>query len=253
MEPRPGQQGSPRGGSRRKWSRLISNTFLVAGAVCLFLAGFAYLTDPSRADMSLPRPVALADGADEALSSPTLTPSTSTPEPGGSVATAAPTILPTPTPTPAPVKIGVPVRVEIPSVGVDSKVQDIGTAWVDGQLIWETIPFIVGHYRSTAQAGQNGNAVFAGHVTSRNWGNVFIDLYKIKLGDEVLIYSDDTVFTYVVTRVRLVLPTETGVMDATPGPTATLITCGGDWIPEKHEYSHRLIVTAKLTAVKPIS
>jgi sortase A len=120
-------------------------------------------------------------------------------------------------------------------------------------VIWETIPFIVGHYRTTALAGQNGNAVFAGHVASRNWGNVFINLYEINVGDKIQIYTNDTIFTYTVSKIRLVLPTETSVMDPTQDPTVTLITCGGDWLPDQHDYSRRLIVSAKLTSFKPIT
>jgi LPXTG-site transpeptidase (sortase) family protein len=254
MEPRPDDQGSLRREPRRNWRRLFGDLLLVAGAVSMFLAGFAYFTDPSRADMSLPRPVALANATGEPTAVPTVglagAPPIATAMPTSPAATATPKTAPTPTAT--PVKTGVPVRIFIPSIGVDSKVQDIGTARVDGQLIWETIPYIVGHYRTSAQAGQNGNAVFAGHVTSQTLGNVFIDLYKVNLGDEVQVYSQDAVFTYTVSKVRLVLPTDTAVMDPTTDATATLITCGGDWIPAQHQYSRRLIVTAKLQSVKPI-
>ncbi len=124
---------------------------------------------------------------------------------------------------------------------------------VNGQLIWQTIPFIVGHYRTSAEAGQNGNAIFAGHVTSQTLGNVFLNLYKVELGDKVEIYTKNTVFTYKVNRVRLVLPTDTSVMNPTTDATATLITCAGDWIPSEHQYSRRLIVTAKLESAKPIN
>ena len=168
------------------------------------------------------------------------------------MATALPTATPTvtPTPTATPIPSGNPVRLVIPSLKVDSEVKEIGTAVQNGELIWETIPFIVGHYRTTAKAGEKGNAIFAGHVASRNWGNVFINLYKVKLGDEIQVYTDKAVFTYTASRVRLVLPTQTDVMNPTTDATITLITCGGDWIPEERNYSHRLIVNGKLTSVR---
>lgn len=125
----------------------------------------------------------------------------------------------------------------------------MGTRVENGELIWETIPFIVGHYRTTARAGEPGNAVFAGHVASRNWGNVFLDLYKIQLGAKIEVHTENAVFVYTVNRVRLVLPTQTDVMNPTPDATITLITCGGDWLPDEHNYSHRLIVNGKLTSV----
>ncbi len=252
MEPRPDRQESSRRGSRRNWPRLIGDLFLLAGAASLFLAGFAYFTDPSRAAMSLPRPVVLANATAGPAAAPTVPPPpTATAVPTTPAATATPTMTPVPTATPLPA--GVPVRIAIPSIGVDSKVQEIGTAMVNGELIWQTIPFIVGHYRTSAMAGQNGNAIFAGHVTSQTLGNVFLNLYKIGLGDKVEIYTGDTLFTYKVTRVRLVLPTDTSVMRSTPNATATLITCAGDWIQAEHQYSRRLIVTATLESAKPIN
>lgn len=134
----------------------------------------------------------------------------------------------------------------IPSIGVDSVVQEVGTYWEKGQLAWETVPFVVGHYRTTAKAGESGNAVFSGHVSSRNAGNVFRDLYKVQLGDQLEIHTADASFIYEVTDVRLVLPTETSVMNPTLDARATLITCAGEWIPTERAFSHRLIVTAKL-------
>jgi len=260
MERRPDGQESPTRGSRRNWPRLIGDLLLIAGAVSLFLAGFAYFADASRADMSLPRPVVLANATGGPAAEAASSPSMSTSVPTSPAATAAPTAAAAPTATPTvaaaptatPFTGGVPVRIVIPSIGVNSMVQEIGTAWVNGQLIWQTIPFIVGHYRTSAQAGQNGNAIFAGHVTSETLGNVFINLYKIGLGDEVEIQTNDTIFTYTVTRVKLVLPTDTSVMNPTPDATATLITCAGDWIPDQHQYSRRLIVTAKLMSAKSI-
>lgn len=118
-------------------------------------------------------------------------------------------------------------------------------------MIWETIPFLVGHYRTTAKAGEKGNAVFSGHVASRNWGNVFINLYKIEIADEVEVHTQDAVFTYSVNRVRLVRPTQIDVMDPTADATLTIITCGGDWLTDSQDYSHRLVVSAKLKSAKP--
>jgi LPXTG-site transpeptidase (sortase) family protein len=125
-------------------------------------------------------------------------------------------------------------------------VQEIGTYRVEGQVYWETVPFVVGHYKTTAKAGETGNAVFSGHVTSRNAGNVLKDLYRMKVGDEIKIYTEESEFTYEVIRVRLVPPTEVGVMDPTSDASVTLITCAGEWIPEKREFSQRLIILAKL-------
>jgi len=141
----------------------------------------------------------------------------------------------------------------IPSIGVDSGVQEAGTYWQNGQLLYETLPYLIAHYRMTAQAGALGNAVFSGHVVTRNYGNVFRDLYKIRVGDEVRILSSRYKYVYVVSGVREVSPTDVSVMNPTPDATATLITCSGEWIPDERQYSRRLIVVAKLKTVEPLS
>ncbi len=229
--------------------RLIGNMLLVAGVIALLLAGVSYFAVINGGDRVLPQPVALAGGsATEAARGaiPTAT-AAGTPEPTATaVATVVPTETSVPTPTPTPVKPGVPVRVVIPSIDVDSSVQEAGTYWLEKQLYYETLPFVVAHYRMTAKAGEKGNAVFSGHVTSRNAGNVFRDLYKVQIGDEVILYSEEDEYRYVVTDVRLVEPTDVSVMDPTPDATVTLITCAGEWIPAERQYSQRLIVTAKL-------
>lgn len=231
---------------------MLGDLLLLAGFVSLMVGAFTYVTDPARATMSLPRPVALAD--EEPTPTPTAEPAVTpaqTPVPAANLTpTAVPTATPAPAPTATPIPPGVPVRLAIPSIELDSEVKEIGTAYKNGELIWETIPFFVGHYRTTAKAGDKGNAVYSGHVASRNWGNVFINLYKVEVGDEVVVYTDEAVFTYTVSRVRLVLPSETSVMNPTPDATMTLITCAGDWIAERQDYSHRLIVSAKLKSAK---
>ncbi|MHB0870507.1 MAG: sortase [Chloroflexota bacterium] len=138
----------------------------------------------------------------------------------------------------------------IPSIDVDSPIQEIGTYQVDGQVYWETVPFIIGHYKTTAKVGDKGNAVFSGHVTSRNAGNIFKDLYKVKLGDEIQVFTEESEFIYEVSSIRLVPPTEISVMDPTPDATVTLITCAGEWVLEKREFTQRLIVVAKLKLAK---
>lgn len=242
---------------------MIGNLLLAAGMLCLVLAGFAYFTDLFAANRVLPQPVALAggDGAQAAAGSVELEVGTATREPEASPptvasATAEPTLAPRattiptetvlPAPSSTPAKPGAPIRMVIPSIGVDSEVKEAGTYTVAGQQYWTTLPFVVAHYNTTAVAGAKGNSVFSGHVTTPSAGNVFSELYRIGLGDEVRLFTKDGEFTYVVTRVRLVLPDDISVMDPTTDATATLITCAGEWIPAEKSYSQRLIVTAKL-------
>jgi len=243
---------------RGNWTQLVGTLLLGLGIVSLGLAALMYFVDPFAGDRVLPGPVALAQEATPGapIPSPMGTPvalAANTPEATAAAVastTPAPTATPSPTRPPAatavPLDPGSPVRMIIPRINLDSKVKDIGTYWEKGQLAWETVPFLVGHYRTTANAGEKGNGVFSGHVTSRNAGNVFADLYQIQMGDDVRLFTDENEFDYQVFDVKLVLPTETSVMDPTPDGTITLITCAGEWLPAERNYTHRLIVSARL-------
>ena len=188
---------------------------------------------------------------------------------------AAPTPRPTPTPAPAPEPIvpsdALPIpagllgteaeahvlpvpqkvpsvqalpakRLIIPTIGLDSKVIQLGTHLDKrGQLAWETAPFAIGHHRGTAGPGQNGNMVLSGHISSPNEGATFHRLPDVKVGEGVIVGTDERQYLYRVVDRKVVTPDEVSVMEPTPEPSATLITCFPDGI-----YSHRLVVTARL-------
>src|SRR6266849_3855126 len=74
-----------------------------------------------------------------------------------------------------PIAAALPARrLVIPTLGLDSKVIQLGTK-LDrrGQLAWETAPFAVGQHKGLAGAGQNGNMVLSGHISSPNEGAIF--------------------------------------------------------------------------------
>jgi LPXTG-site transpeptidase (sortase) family protein len=116
-----------------------------------------------------------------------------------------------------------------------------------GQLEWQTVPFIAVQYRETALVGAQGNAVISGHVVTIAEGNVFRDLYKVNLGDEVKVDTPDGQFTYTVEDVKLVKPTSIEVMAQSATPILTLITCGGEFDTKTRSFSDRLVVTSRLT------
>lgn len=142
-----------------------------------------------------------------------------------------------------PVAAALPARrVIIPTIGLDSKVIQLGTK-LDrrNQIAWETAPFAVGQHKGLAGPGQNGNMVLSGHISSPNEGAIFHNLPELKVGEGVIVATDERQYLYRVTDVKTVTPDQVEVLDQTPDPTATLITCVPDGI-----YSHRLVVTARL-------
>ncbi len=138
--------------------------------------------------------------------------------------------------------------IAIPSIGVDSKTVELGTVLENGVLVWETPKHAVGHHKGTANPGEIGNVVMSGHISSpvKGEGNVFSRLPEIAVGDQVVVTTPVGYFHYEVIQKRVVLPEEISVMDPTPEPVLTLITCVPDWV-----YTHRLIVTAKPVKVEP--
>src|SRR5205823_4458943 len=136
-----------------------------------------------------------------------------------------------------PIATALPARrIVIPTIGVDTKVIQLGTK-LDrkGQIAWETAPFAVGQHKGLAGPGQNGNMVLSGHITSPSEGAVFHHLPDLKVGEGVIVATDERQYLYRVEEINTVTPDQVSVLDQTPDPTATLITCVPDGI-----YSHRL-------------
>jgi LPXTG-site transpeptidase (sortase) family protein len=162
--------------------------------------------------------------------------------------TRVPEPTPSPTSTPPP---ALPTHIVIPSIGVDAPVVPISwhTAEVNGQEqpVWN-VPdsYAVGWHETSASLGMNGNTVLNGHNTTR--GEVFRDLYTMKAGDTVVVYSEDAAFTYTVAEVLILpeagQPLEVRLENAryilpTEDERLTLVTC--------HPYGslrNRLIVIA---------
>ena len=185
---------------------------LIWGGVLLLLAG-GLLTWPyfsSRLATFSPTPTFTPSPLPSTVPAPTVTnvvPTNSpTPIPALTqtpIPTPTPTHTPTSTPTPAP-----PTRIVIPSLGVDAPVLPV--SWqaieVDGQeqAAWKVLDmYAAGWHESSAPLGVSGNTVFNGHNTTN--GEIFRDLYTLEAGDDIVVYSDDTPYTYAVTEV-LILP-----------------------------------------------
>jgi sortase A len=104
-------------------------------------------------------------------------------------------------------------RLEVPVLGIDEIVLagDQGAA----------LAFAPGHVDGTAEPGQPGNVVVAGHRDT-----VFAFLGDLTLGDELTLEgADGSIVSYTVTGTAVVHETETSVLDPTDEPTLTLVTC----------------------------
>ena len=117
-----------------------------------------------------------------------------------------------PVPTPG---VEQAIRIQIPAIGVDAPV-------VQGDG-WEQLKKGVAQHIGTADPGQTGNVVLSAH--NDIFGEIFRHLDKLKPGDEVIVFTNQKQYTYVVDGTQLVEPTAVDVMAPTGSPALTLISC----------------------------
>lgn len=139
-------------------------------------------------------------------------------------------------------------HIRIDRLSLDAQVVPARMVESGDALTWEVPKFRAGHAERTAGAGDLGNAVLLGHVSSRTSGNVFADLEEARVGDEIQVESPDGVFVYHVTETMVVDREDTTLLKSTPTPTLTLVTCTGIWNPLIWEYEQRFVVRAELRA-----
>jgi sortase A len=130
-----------------------------------------------------------------------------------------------------------PTEIRIPRIKLDTRVREVTVRFDTWE--WEVADFMAGHHTGTANPGDTGNVVIAGHRDIR--GSVFMNLDKLKKGDDIFVYSGRGIFHYIVRTTKIVKPTAIEVMAPTSDARLTLITC----TPVKIA-SHRLIVIADL-------
>jgi sortase A len=117
-----------------------------------------------------------------------------------------------PVPTAAPDQ---GIRIQIPALEVDAPI-------VQGDG-WEQLKKGVGQNVGSANPGQNGNVVLSAH--NDVYGELFRFLDKLQPGDQVVLYTQQRQYVYVVDRTAIVEPTAVEVMAPTGSPTVTLISC----------------------------
>ena len=117
-----------------------------------------------------------------------------------------------PLPTAAPDQA---IRLQIPTINIDAPV-------VQGDG-WEQLKKGVGQNVGSANPGQTGNIILSAH--NDVYGELFRYLDKLAPGDQVVLYTQQRQYTYIVDRTAVVEPTAVDVMASTGSPTVTLISC----------------------------
>ena len=153
-----------------------------------------------------------------------------------------------------PIGRSVPVRVEVPSIGVDSTLMDLGLT-SDGSLEVPPSGFPAGWYAGAPTPGELGPAIIVGHVDWAGKGGVFYRLRSIHPGALITVLrADGSTAVFAVSSVAEYLkgafPTDK-VYGNTTNAALRLITCGGVFNPAVHSYEDNIVAYAELVSSTP--
>ncbi|MDV4149317.1 class D sortase [Clostridium sp. AL.422] len=125
---------------------------------------------------------------------------------------------------------------EIPSI-------DLSQGIVEG-ITDDILQYYLGKFENSVAPGEKGNFSVAGHRVS-DYSEAFVNLYKVEIGDKVLVKANKKEYVYEVTENFIVSPDKVDVLDNTDESTITLVTCT---VGAKE----RVIVKGKLVDAKDI-
>lgn len=125
---------------------------------------------------------------------------------------------------------------------------------VDLERVLNSYTAGVGHYTDTQMPGEVGNFAVAGHDTG--WGNVFIDMGKLRVGDPIYVQTKKGFYTYRFRNFEFVQPSAISVIAAVPtkpdakpaGRYMTITTCN----PHYHA-AERMIAYASFDSWQPLT
>lgn len=124
-----------------------------------------------------------------------------------------------------------PIRIIIPELGIDLPVKSAQV--VKGY--WEVFSDAAGFGVGSAFPEEEGNQVIFAHARQ----GMFLPLRNAKLGQNVVVFTKDNYYSYTISDILEVLPTQLEVIASTDEAIVTLYTCSG------FADSKRLIVIAK--------
>lgn len=220
------------------------NLFMLIGLLLLAYVGGTYADDAynrsaARGDSDLPLPVALVEDVRQDSPQAFIAANLNSAAQPPSDSPAAP----------AQPHQSTVSRIQIPQIGVDSKVIEVGWTVENEVAVWQVAKYAVGQHRGSANPGEGSNTVLAGHVGGS--APVFQRLIEVVPGDQVILTSAGQQFLYVVREVQRVQ--EVGVsdeqrlanaayMDPTAEEMVTIITC---WPPAgPNAFDQRIVVRA---------
>jgi LPXTG-site transpeptidase (sortase) family protein len=155
------------------------------------------------------------------------------------------------TPTPL-LNMAANAHLIIPKIAVDAPIEPVqvlanGSLGVPTQDQWEG----VGWYQRGPVPGEKGSAVIDGHLDRPGAvPAVFWRLHELSVGDMITVAdANGHILHFQVTKVESYPPSNAPtdqIFGNAAGTFLNLITCAGQWIPEQHQTSLRLVVYTTL-------
>jgi len=146
-----------------------------------------------------------------------------------------------------------PAYLIIPAIGVNAVVQSIGLSKTGNGDIGIPSNFTdAAWYNRGPMPGSPGIAIIDGHLDGRYIQEaVFYHLGDLTAGESIYVKDRSGVLRrfVVIGNERLPYDADTRMLFVNSGmPRLVLITCAGDWLPDKHEYTDRILVSATLAS-----
>ncbi|WP_090793728.1 class F sortase [Pelagirhabdus alkalitolerans] len=139
----------------------------------------------------------------------------------------------------------VPDRISIPSIDVDTSIEDVGIL-PDGKMGVPDDGDQVGWFNRGPKPGAAGQAVMAGHVDDQNGPAIFYHLDELEKGDVVKVHNDQGDERIFRVTHKKVYPYDEKNIEEVFGPTSqsnlNLITCTGEFDRQAGTHRERLVV-----------
>ncbi len=141
-----------------------------------------------------------------------------------------------------------PVSLNIPAINLIARILPVGLT--EKQIV-DTPEIDVGWFTNSARPGETGTIALNGHFKNADGSpGVFYNLANLKTGSNIYIEnSDGGKVTYVVTETEKVTVTDfplQKVYGLNEGSLLTIVTCAGEFDPQKEDYLERTIIYARL-------
>lgn len=154
--------------------------------------------------------------------------------------------------TPASADATLPVRLSVPAIGINALIEQVGILPNGDMATPAQNPWVdSGWYSEGPRPGERGSAVIDGHLDRPGgYPAVFWNLRTIRVGDAVFVTKKDgKQLRFHVTRIAYYMPQNAPLQDIFGNRSSAflnLITCAGDWIPNQHQTTLRLVVYTEL-------